>query len=69
MDSWNRPVKPRTAGRAASGNRYKINCIYTINLRLIVYTKNVLADRWPRMMAYYVGLFKNDVVGHKSYEI
>ena len=28
----------------------------------------VLADRWPRAMAYYVGLFKNDAVGHKSYD-
>ena len=28
-----------------------------------------LADRWPRTMAVYVGLFKNDVVGHESYEI
>ena len=27
-----------------------------------------MADRWLRTMAYYAGLYKNDVVGHKSYE-
>ena len=48
---------------------YIYNCIYTTNRRLIVYTKNVLADHWPRTMAFYAGLFKMILCGIKCMKL